>query len=271
MARGVKARGVRGMVAAGIKAIVRFVTDYALPPRCPGCGTIVTGDHQFCLDCWGKLEFVGQPSCATCQLPLPDGALDGDQCAPCLSETPPFDGVRAAVVYNETSGAIVMRLKYGRRTGHAALIAQSLRSHLPDDAGEWTFLPVPLHASRLWQRGFNQSLLIAKHLAGPIAAEVRSDLLLRRKRTRPLRGMSGKQRAAEVKSVFALNPAHKGHIKGKKIILVDDVFTTGATVRACAKILKRGGADSVLVFCWARVVPGRERLDLDGWPSDMGL
>lgn len=259
------------MVATRIKAIIRFATDYALPPRCPACGVIVTGDHQFCLDCWGNLEFTGQPCCASCQLPLPDGALEGDQCAPCLAEKPPFDGVRAAVVYNETSGAIVMRLKYGRRTGHAALIAKSLQAHLPSDAGEWTFLPVPLHASRLWQRGFNQSLLIAKHLAGPVGATIQSDWLLRRKRTRPLRGMSGKQRAAEVKAVFALNPAHKGHIKDKKIILVDDVFTTGATARACAKILKQGGAKEVLVFCWARVVPGRERLDLDEWPTDMSL
>lgn len=248
-----------------VKAMLRFVTDYALPPRCPACGTIVGGDHQFCLDCWGKLDFAGDPCCASCQLPLPDGALEGDQCGPCLAEAPPFDGVRAAVIYNEASAAIATRFKYGRRTGHAQLIAKSLHNQLPDDAGEWLFLPVPLHASRLWQRGFNQSLLIAKHLARPIGGTVEAETLVRRKRTRPLRGMSPKQRAAEVKAVFAINPTHKPNVKGKKIILVDDVFTTGATARACAKLLKRSGAESVIVFCWARVVPGRKQHDLDSF------
>lgn len=258
-------------MAISVKAIFRFMTNYALPPRCPVCGTIVGGDQQFCLPCWGTLIFIGTPACATCQLPLPDGALDGDQCAPCLAETPPFDGVRTAVAYNESSATIATRFKYGRRTGHAKLIANALRSQLPDDVADWSIVPVPLHASRLWQRGFNQSLLIAHALAGSSGAKVEAETLVRRKRTRPLRGMSPKQRAKEVKSVFALNPAHKGSLKGRRIILVDDVYTTGATVRACSKMLKRAGADEILVFCWARVVPGREQLDLDSWHSDMNV
>lgn len=256
-------------MAVNVRTILRFVINYALPPRCPNCGTIVVDDHQFCLDCWNELDFIGDPCCTSCQLPLPDGALQGDQCASCLAEKPPFDGVRAAVVYNQVSAAIATRFKYGRRTGHAQLIAKSLGKQLPEDAGDWLFLPVPLHPSRLWQRGFNQSLLIAKYLAEPIGGAVEAEVLLRRKRTRPLRGMSPKQREAEVKAVFALNPVYKAGIKGKNIILVDDVFTTGATARACAKILKRGGAKYVLIFCWARVVPGRERLDLGDWRSDI--
>lgn len=252
------------------RALWQRAVDYALPPRCPSCGVIVGGDDQFCLACWAALDFIGPSWCDRCQLPLGDGTLAGDWCASCLAEEPPFDQVCAAVHYSKVSAGVVLKLKYGRRIGMARLIANQLQRHLPPGEGEsWLIIPVPLHPLRLWERGFNQSLLIAQHLAKGTAHKIEPELLRRVKRTRPLKGLSPKQRDREVRSVFRLADGRKPDIKGRNVILVDDVFTSGATARACARQLKRAGAVEVRIFCWARVVPGRDALDLAYDASDM--
>lgn len=255
--------------ATFLKAAGRKLVDFALPPRCPSCGVIVEGDDRFCLPCWASLDFIGPPWCESCNLPLGDSALAGDICANCMVALPPFDGVRAVVAYSRQSASIILKLKYGRRTGVARLIARHLERHLPEGRDDWLLVPVPLHSARLWQRGFNQSLLIARHLGRKSGIAVATDLLVRTRRTRPLKGMGPKQRDAEVKSVFAVAPNRSAEIKGRKIILVDDVLTSGATARACAKRLKRAGASEVVIFCWARVLPAGRALDLGLSDSDI--
>lgn len=252
-----------------IQKLARAIVDYALPPRCPSCGIMVEDDDRFCLPCWSKLDFLGPPWCERCQMPLGDAALDGDWCASCMTQEPPYDAVSAAVAYAPQSAAIVLKLKYGRRTGLARLIAKYLQRYVPPDAPDWLLVPVPLHDARLWERGFNQSLLIARHLGKLSGLTVIPDMLRRTKRTRPLKGLNPVQRDKEVRAVFALSPHCKDMVKGRRIILVDDVFTSGATARACARKLKRAGAKEVRIFCWARVVPDRRVLDLPAWPSDM--
>ncbi len=202
-------------------------------------------------------------------MPLGETALEGDWCARCIAEEPPFDSVRAAVHYTRQSGDIVIRLKYGRRTGFARLIARHLQRLLPPGEQEWLLVPVPLHASRLRERGFNQSLLISRHLGQMAAIAVEPDLIRRTKRTRPLKGLNPAQRDKEVRAVFKVDATAKPKIKGRKIILVDDVFTSGATARACARQLKRAGASEVIILCWARVVPDSVRLDSAFADSDM--
>lgn len=207
---------------------------------------MVNADHRFCTACWEQLDFLTADGCARCSIPL--GPADGLTCGPCLGTPPAFDRVIAAVAYGETSRRVALRLKYGRRTGFAKTIAAILASRIqPSDA---IFVPVPLHRWRLWSRGFNQSHAIGTALAKVQGATCRSDILVRTRATPPLRGMNGSERRRTVKSVFGTT----AKLNGQSIFLVDDVFTTGATVDACARALKRAGAGRVTVICWTRVL-----------------
>lgn len=174
-------------------APLRFVADFALPPRCPGCGGVTREDHLFCADCWGKLRFLAPPGCAGCNTPFAYDRGHDARCAQCLAQPPDHAGVHAAVAYGEVARTVALRLKYGGRTALAQTVGQQMARLLPADAE--LLIPVPLHRWRLWSRGFNQAALIAQALTR--ARGVPNDpLLLRRVRaTPPLRGMGAKARA----------------------------------------------------------------------------
>ncbi len=148
---------------------------------------------------------------------------------------------------------MILKLKYGGRPAVARTCAQYMARHMPDCA-EPLLVPVPLHRWRIWQRGYNQSALIARALARRRGAATDLALIDRVKRTPPLKGMSRTERARTMSGAFALSPEAKQRVKGRAIILVDDVYTTGATADACARLLRRAGAASVNILCWARVV-----------------
>ena len=234
---------------AGIPALLRPIVDFALPPRCAGCGVVVADDDQLCVTCWETLDFLTGAGCALCGDPA---VANGLTCASCLASPPRHDGVRAAVAYDDLARSIVLRLKHGRRTGLARLIAAAMARHVP--RGDLLIIPVPLHRWRIWSRGFNQSALLANQLAKLSGHKVDCELLLRTKFTPLLRGLGAKDRAKAVQGVFALNPKRAGSLRGKTILLIDDVYTSGATTNACARILKRGGATKVIILCWARVI-----------------
>ena len=125
--------------AAALRLLARLIIDYALPPRCPGCGVIVADDRQFCTPCWQELWFLEGPACSSCSLPFPDRLPSADiYCGACLAEKPPFSGAPAALAYGPAARTIALKLKYGRRLGHARLMAdmmarplERLRSDLP--------------------------------------------------------------------------------------------------------------------------------------------
>ena len=242
-----------------VRNLVREAVDFALPPRCPACGTITPEPHRFCFDCWKSLTFLGDPCCACCGLPFAYGdslAL----CGRCLAEPPPFDRLRAAVAYGEVARKVVLKLKYSGRPGLAETLARFMRRHLVERSGAATgekiplLVPVPLHRWRLWRRGYNQAALLASALAQDGGMDFAPDLLLRIRATPPLKGLGRRERALTVRGAFRVSEKGKQALAGRPVILVDDVFTSGATAGACARTLKRAGAASVAILCWARVV-----------------
>lgn len=257
------------------RAAARMVANYALPPRCPGCGAVVAEDRQFCLPCWSSLDFLGDPCCASCSLPLPS-AMPGESihCGACLAEAPPFDGAPAVVAYGAVARTVALRLKYGRRTGHARLMAQLMARRLaalgPVEA--MLLVPVPLHRWRLWSRGFNQAALVADELARLTGASRDYHLVRRVKATPSLRGRGRRERERVVAGAFALAVDARLRAAGRHLILIDDVHASGATLRAAARVLRRSGAARVSALTWARVVPdaatGNE-FDIASLDSDM--
>jgi ComF family protein len=161
--------------------------------------------------------------------------------------------VLAAVDYCDTARDLALKLKYGRKPGVADVMAALMVRHArryPDAI----LVPIPLHRWRIWQRGFNQSLLIARSVTRLTGQQVLPSPILRTKRTSPLGGLSRTARSREVRGAFKMDLAHIGSIKGRQVLLVDDVYTTGATTNACADVLKRAGAETVHILCWARVL-----------------
>lgn len=150
----------------------------------------------------------------------------------------------------------MLKLKYGRRMAHAETAARMMARVVP--SGLDLIVPVPLHRSRIWSRGFNQAVLIAEGLSQRSGVDVARDALIRVRRTPTLRGMGASKRAKVLAGAFMLNPRASQRVKGRAILLVDDVYTSGATTDACIRVLKRAGAARVAVAAFARVLPDRE-------------
>jgi ComF family protein len=169
----------------------------------------------------------------------------------CLAKPPRIARTRAAVAYDELSRSLAIRLKYGRKVAIARTMARYM-APLVASEGDPILVPVPLHRSRLWRRGFNQSALVARELARRLGIKADPMLLRRIRRTPPLKGMSPLQRRKTVAGAFRVRD--KSAVAGRTVVLVDDVLTTGSTAEACARTLKRAGAARVELVSWARVV-----------------
>jgi len=238
------------MLVEAFRTCAHWTLDFALPPRCPGCGLIVEQVHSFCPDCWKQVEFLGNGGCRTCGLPLE--ATDLDECGSCLAVEPRIARTRAAVAYGDLSRGLAIRLKYGRKVAIARTMARYMAPLVSPPDGDPILVPVPLHRVRLWSRGFNQSVLVAQELSRRLRITVDPFALRRTRRTPPLKGMSLSQRRRTVAGAFTVtDPAR---VKGRTVILVDDVLTTGSTANACARALQRAGAARVELVSWARVV-----------------
>ncbi len=148
----------------------------------------------------------------------------------------------------------MLSFKHGRRIALAPMMARLMAARMQFADGDWLLVPVPLHRWRLWRRGFNQAALLAGEIAKIKRIELAVDALVRTKATPTLGGLGGKARARALSGTISINPARAERIKGSKVMLVDDVLTSGATSGACVRALKRAGAEKVAIACFARVL-----------------
>jgi ComF family protein len=240
--------------AAGLRWLATGVLDAVLPARCLACGVVVQSSGMLCGRCWRAVDFLGPPHCACCGLPFEVASEEGAQCAACLRYPPPFARARAVFRYDDESRGLVLAFKHGDRLHGAAAFARWMaRAGAPLLADASAIAPVPLHWTRLFRRRYNQAALLANALGRESGVAVLPDLLLRQRRT-PSQGQLGAAaRRRNVRGAFALNHRYAAWIKGRRVLLIDDVYTTGATVGACARVLRRAGAEAVDVLTLARV------------------
>ncbi|MBW8784978.1 MAG: ComF family protein [Novosphingobium sp.] len=237
-----------------LASLLTPAVDLLFPPRCPLCGTAVAGHGGLCAACWGELVIPGEPSCALCQRPFSEPIDAGAICAPCLAAPPRHDGIAAGTLYTDASRRLVLAFKHGRRIALAPLLARFITPRLSAVDATWLVVPVPLHRWRLWRRGFNQAALLAREVAHVRGASLLVDGLIRRKPTPVLGRLGRKARARALAGAIAVDPRRREVLRGRSIVLVDDVLTSGATTEACVAALKRAGAAVVIVACFARVL-----------------
>jgi ComF family protein len=241
-------------IAAGMRILFGHAVDVARPRLCPACREPVS-DAGLCAGCWSRLSFIAPPYCERLGTPFPFDAGKGLLSMEAIADPPAYGRARAAVRYDDVARSLVQAFKYGDRLDLAPVMgrwmANAGRELL---AGADAIVPVPLHWRRQWARRFNQSALLAEVISKAGAVPVAYSALKRVKATPQQVGLSQSARAANVQGAFRVPADGRPEVVGRRLILVDDVLTSGATVDTCARALLRAGAANVDVLVFARVV-----------------
>jgi len=230
------------------------ILNILFPNKCLCCDQIISFDANFCLACWQKLKFIKPPNCQICAYPFEIQIYRNDYniCSNCLKKPPFFDKTLSVFRYNETIGRAIGNLKYRDQTHLAQSFAKILANQIAYEIENCDYIcAVPLHHNKLKTRKFNQALLIAKNLGSP---KLIVDLLIRTKHQTSQVKLSQKQRLTNIKQAFKVNPQYAKLIAGKKILLIDDVITTSATVNAAAHELKKSRVELVVVATLAKTI-----------------
>jgi ComF family protein len=234
----------------------RALFDVLLPPRCAICGAEVDRQGLLCADCFRQTGFISDPFCARCGVPFGSAALGGPEqlCPACRDEPPVFGRARAALRYDAQGRRLILPFKHADRTELTAVLAPHMAragATLLRDAD--MLVPVPLHRWRLFSRRYNQAALLAKALGRLAGRPCVVDALRRIRATASLGDKSAAERAAEVTDAFVVRPSRARSLRDRRVLLIDDVMTSGATGNACARALLAAGATSVDVLVAARV------------------
>lgn len=237
----------------GVRQLFTMLLDVVLPPLCHLCRSFIpdAGELHICLNCQKKLPLVVSPLCPLCGIPY-RGAGDDHRCGSCLTNPPHFDIARAPFLYEGPLRDMIHSFKYNRLT-HLRKPLSLLALKAADDFmkhGPRLVVPVPLHHSRLRERGFNQAVLIGQTLSRHLSLPMQPDTLTRTRQTEPQIELSAAERRLNVKGAFSVGKPEL--VAGKRVLLVDDVMTTGSTMDECARELKKAGAEMVIAATIAR-------------------
>ena len=238
---------------ARLRRLGRVVVDGVLPPRCLNCGTTVGEPGTLCSQCWTATTFFAPPWCAVCGLPFEVPMGPDAVCADCARERASWDRARAVLRYDKHSRRLVLALKHADHTHLAGALGRWMHRtgrDVLDDAD--LVMPVPLHWTRLFARRYNQAALLAHAIHTVGGPPVAADWLVRRRRTPSQGRLSAAGRARNVRAAFAMRRGRS--VRGKRVVLIDDVLTTGATVEECARVLRRNGAAWIGVLTLARAL-----------------
>jgi len=229
------------------------ILNLFFPPQCLNCRALVTANGTLCLECWQNVRFITDPLCHCCGHPFDFDLGAGALCGECMREAPPFAMARAAFRYDEHSRALVLRLKYGDQLQlapvYGAWLAKAGKELV---AASDVIVPVPLHYWRFVGRRYNQSAVLAAALSKKTGLLLLPDALKRTRRTQPQASLTRRQRLDNVHGAFAPHPHHGITLKGKSVLLIDDVMTSSATASACSEALLKAGARAVHVLTLAR-------------------
>ncbi len=245
--------GARATWTGRARWICGAALDALLPPQCLGCSAAVDDVGRLCADCWAAVQFIAAPHCTACGLPFEFEMGDDALCGACVAKQPVYRRARAVMRYDDGSRDLVLGFKHADRTEAAPAFGRWLARAGADLLGEADVIaPVPLNRWRLLSRRYNQAALLALAVGREAGLPVAVDLLARTRRTPSQAGLGREARRANLRGAFAV---HSGRpFEGARVLLVDDVMTTGATVEACTRTLLRAGAASVDVLTLARVV-----------------
>ncbi len=249
---------LHGLLHGSCDRIFLPLSNFILPPRCCGCGHMANEHHKLCSACWSRLTFISSPQCYRCGWPIPFDHGES-QCGKCLAEPPPFEGGWSTFVYKDLVRSLIIRFKHGDATYLAPVFAKWLfagNQRQRDQLLSCDYLiPVPMHRWRLLKRRYNQATLLARHLSPLCDVAVHPFALERIRNTDTQHKKSRQRRKENVRSAFRVMEKYREELAGKTVCLIDDVWTTGATLTACAKVLRRAGVAKVYVLSLARVVP----------------
>lgn len=248
------APGFMRRLARGSAGVLAGFADIVLPPACAGCGALIGGHGALCTECWSKVRFIEKPFCPILGTPFSYDIGEGIVSAEAIADPPRFDRARAAVLFDDLARSLIHGLKYRDRTDLAKMMARWML-RVGDGHVETchAIIPVPLHRWRLLRRRYNQSAELARALSALSGRPLLAGALVRQRRTRQQVGLAARQRRENVRGAFAVPERSIADIAGRRIILVDDVYTTGATVDAATRALKKAGAAEVTVLTFARV------------------
>jgi len=238
-----------------LKKAFWHLIDFVIPQRCILCQEVVVSPGYVCGACWGKLTFITQPYCAQCGFPLEIDIAQDTLCGACLKTPPVFQEARSVLVYDDMSKLLVLKFKHGDGTYLAPAFVDWM-CHIGQDLFEKSdfLLPVPLHWKRLIRRRYNQAALLVNGLARKTRLPALMNVLKRHENTQSQGHLSKQARERNVKNAFSIHPKHAALLNNKRVILIDDVYTSGATLQACSRTLLQSGVQSVAVLTLARVV-----------------
>ncbi len=240
-------------VTRGASGLLRLL----LPPTCLACDRLVASDGSVCPACWARMPFLSQPWCQRLGVPFAFELGPGAVSPQAIAHPPVFDRLRAVTAYDGPARALVARLKYHDRPslaramgGWMARAGAELLASSEQEAAP-VLVPVPLHGMRRWNRRYNQAGLLARSVGKRSGLEVAAHALLRKRATKQQVGLDAAARARNVRGVFAVTDEGEMRLSGRRAVLIDDVYTTGATAQAAARSLLRAGALSVDVLVFA--------------------